>query len=56
MPKYEVIGSFAVFGNQPGEEFDAELDEFDEDRLISGGHIAAVEPKAVKADDEKEAI
>ena len=48
MPKYKVVGSFAVFGNQPGEEFDAELDEFDETRLIEGGHIELVDA------DEKE--
>jgi hypothetical protein len=42
MRKYKVIGSFAVFGNEPGEDFEAELDEFDETRLIEGGHIAAV--------------
>ena len=42
MPKYKVVGSFAVFGNAPGEEFEAELNKFDETRLIEGGHIAAV--------------
>lgn len=55
MPKYKVVGGFKVFGTEPGETFDADLDEFDESRLISGGHIVAVgATKAAKADDKKE--
>jgi hypothetical protein len=45
MPKYKVVGPFAVFGNESGKEFEADLDEFDETRLIQGGHIVAVEPE-----------
>lgn len=55
MPKYEVVGSFAVFGNAPGQKFDADLDEFDERRLIDGGHIRPVGAKAVKADQKEDA-
>ena len=55
MPKYKVVGACTVFGTEPGETFDADLDEFDEARLISGGHIVAVgATKAAKADDKKE--
>jgi len=49
MPKYEVVGENAVFEHAPGETFTADLDEFDEGRLIAGGHIVAVEAKATKA-------
>ena len=54
MSKYEVVGSFQVMGVEPGGTFDAELDEFDEGRLIDGGHIAAVGKKAAKAADNEE--
>ena len=53
MPKYEVIGSFDVFGVEPGETFDADLDEFDETRLVDGGHIARV-GKPAKVTQKKE--
>ena len=43
MPKYEVVGQFDVFGHEPGSTFEAELDEFDETRLIEGGHIVVVD-------------
>ena len=39
MPKYKVCGDRKVFGTVPGDTFDADLSEFDEDRLIVGGHI-----------------
>ena len=54
MPEYVVVGSFAVFGNKPGETFAADLSEFDEQRLTVGGHIARVD-EADTADDPKEA-
>ena len=43
MPKYEVVGQFDVFGHEPGSTFEAELDEFDETRLVEGGHIVVVD-------------
>lgn len=53
MSEYAVVGSFAVFGNEPGSTFKAELDEFDETRLIEGGHIARVD-KPAKGTEKKE--
>lgn len=53
MRKYRVIGNCAVFDTAPGEVFEADLDEFDERRLVDGGHIAA-EGKATAATDKKE--
>lgn len=37
--KYEVVGDRAVYGNDPGTTFEADLSAFDENRLIEGGHI-----------------
>ena len=56
MPEYRVVGGRAVFGVAPGETFVADLSEFDEERLIGGGHIARLNDKAIPADTEKEPI
>lgn len=40
MTKYVVAGSHKVFGHEPGTEFEADLTEFDEARLIKGGALA----------------
>lgn len=53
MPDYQVVGERAVFGVQPGETFTADLSEFDEQRLIEGGHIACVD-KPVQGTEQKE--
>lgn len=39
MPKYTVCGVRPVFGVEPGGTLDTELSEFDEARLLKGGHI-----------------
>lgn len=54
MPKYVVAGPNKVFGYETGTEFEAELTEFDEARLIKGGAIAKATTKARKGSNTKE--
>jgi hypothetical protein len=42
MTKYEVVGATAFDGHQPGEVFDADLTEEEEDRAIERGAIKVV--------------
>ncbi len=56
MSKYTVVGTNAVFGHAPGESFEADLSEFDEARLIAGGHIekTAKGQKPTKPDSKED--
>lgn len=53
MPEFRVVGERVVFGTEPGETFSADLSDFDEQRLIEGGHIARVD-KPSKGLEKKE--
>lgn len=39
MGRYEVTGRNQVFGHNPGDRFDADIPEVQEQRLVQGGHI-----------------
>jgi hypothetical protein len=39
MPRYKNTAKTRVLGYEPGEEFDIDLDEVQERRLLEGGHI-----------------
>ena len=52
---YEVTGGVPYQGHQPGETFDAELDEQQERRALERGSITRVGKKAAAKPDPKEA-
>jgi len=43
MPTYRVIGGKKILGHKPAEEFEADLPEDQERRLMALGHIELVE-------------
>ena len=50
---YLVVGSHAVDGHTPGEQFTAVLDPWREGVLIDGGHIRVVGKTVKETDDEE---
>lgn len=42
MAKYRVLGNREVLGHAHGEEFDADISDTQEERLVAGGHIERV--------------
>lgn len=52
--RYEVTGTTAFQGHQPGEQFDADLDEAQERRALERGSIRRVKATA-KPQSEQEA-
>jgi hypothetical protein len=48
MTKYRVSGPTAYLDHQPGEEFDADLDEEQEDRALERGSIEIVGARKTK--------
>lgn len=42
MGRYRVIGRRQVLGFDPGTEFEADLDDVQEERLIVAGHLASL--------------
>jgi hypothetical protein len=56
MTTYKVTGTTAYAGHQPGEEFDAELDEQAERRAVGRGSIRVVkraDKKTTKKEEEE---
>jgi hypothetical protein len=43
--EYEVVGTHAVHGHEPGTTFSAELSAEQEQQLIDGGHLAVTNHK-----------
>jgi len=51
--KYRVKGSHRFLGHEPGEEFEADLDEGQEKRAVARGSISRVNKKSADAEDTK---
>jgi hypothetical protein len=52
---YEVVGTQAVDGHQPGEKYEAKYDAAHEQYLITAGHVAPVKkstPDPAPAEEE----
>lgn len=52
---YKVIGSLPYQGHQPGEVFEAELDENAERRAIDRGAISKSKAKPTEGEDKQDA-
>lgn len=54
MPKYKVAGSRRVFGVEPGDTFERDIDPVTEERLLQGGAITRVSTRSYRRSEPEE--